>query len=644
MSDLKKLYPVKTKRDTLIDKSKYDEWYAQSIADPDSFWSERAVEHLDWYKPWDKVRSGSLAAGDYKWFVGGTLNVSYNCIDRHVEQGHADQTAIIWEGNDGDSLSVSYQELLSQVSRLANALKERGIKKGDRVCIYMPMIPEAAYAMLACARIGAIHTVVFAGFSAEALTTRILDAQCSLVLTADVSKRGEKNVPLKVKVDEAVKKCASVHTVISVNTADQPTQTSKIDIDYHESIKKVSAICEPEHMDAEDPLFILYTSGSTGKPKGVLHTTGGYLLYAAFTHKYIFDYHENDIYWCTADVGWITGHTYIIYGPLANRATTVMFEGTPTYPSPSRSWEIVDKHQVNILYSTPTTIRTLMAHGDQHVTKHSLKSLQTLGSVGEPINPEAWRWYYEVVGKSECPIVDTWWQTETGGIAIAPLPGVSQLKPGAAGQPFFGITPVIIDDDGNELSGETSGKLVLNGSWPGQLRGLYSAQERFMETYLNKYPGYFITGDGAERDAGGYISIVGRVDDTLNIAGRLLGTAELESALVLHKDIAEAAVVGTPNQVKGWSIAAFVTPNIGIEETEILHKELRDQVSKEVGSFAKPDEIHFVKNLPKTRSGKIMRRLLRKMASGQTDDLGDTSTLANPETVAEIILSLKSKR
>jgi acetyl-CoA synthetase len=644
MSDnQQKMYPVSFKRAPLIDEDTYHAWYKRSVEDPQSFWAEKAIEHLHWYTQWKKVQSGTLAEGNVKWFEGGTLNASYNCIDRHIEQGKGGQTAIIWEGNEGETLTISYAELLVHVSRLANVLKSRGVKRGDRVCIYMPMIPEATYAMLACARIGAIHSVVFAGFSPEALSSRINDAQCTVVVTADVGRRGDKVIALKSRVDEAILKCPSVHTVLVVQTQEEQVSFASCDIDYHEAISQVSDVCEPEHMDAEDPLFILYTSGSTGKPKGVLHTTGGYLLYASMTHKYVFDYQEGDIYWCAADVGWITGHTYIVYGPLLNCATVVMFEGTPTYPSPSRYFEVIDKHKVNIFYSTPTAIRALMAYGNAFVESTSRASLVRLGSVGEPINPEAWRWYYEIVGNGECPIVDTWWQTETGGIAITPLPGASTLKPGSAMRPFFGIEPVIVDSEGRELIGEASGALLLKGSHPGLMRDVYGDHERFLDTYLRPYPGYYLTGDGVERDADGDLTITGRIDDTLNISGRLIGTAELESSLVLHVDIVEAAVVSIPHPIKGQSIFAFVTPVAGVEETLALYGELCQLVNREIGSFAKPDTILVTKFLPKTRSGKIMRRVLRKIASGEHDDLGDTSTLADAEVVTEIIEAFKKK-
>lgn len=627
----------KSERIPHIDKSRYEELYKQSLENPDTFWSAQAEQFITWYKKWDTVVSGDSLSGNYRWFDGASLNASYNCIDRHVESGYGEQVAFFWESNGGKTTEITYRQLLFHVSKLANVLRERGVRKGDRVCIYMPMIPEAVYAMLACARIGAVHTVVFGGFSSEALLSRIQDAGCTVVISADVSNRGNKTVPLAERVYDVLPSCPQVHTVLVVQTKEESISETPIIIDYQKAVATVSEECIPEHMEAEDPLFILYTSGSTGKPKGVLHSTGGYLLYAGMTHKYVFDYHEGDVYWCTADVGWITGHSYIVYGPLCNRATSVLFEGIPTYPDASRYWNIVDKYQVNIFYSTPTTIRMLMAQGDSFVTKTSRESLRTLGTVGEPINPEAWRWYYEVVGGRRCSIVDTWWQTETGGHAIAPIPGVAPAKPGSAMLPFFGINPVIVDESGAEIVGEGEGTLLLKGSWPGQMRSLYNNHERFLDTYLRPYPGYYLTGDGARRDGDGHLWITGRVDDTMNIAGRLIGTAEIESAFVLHPSVAEAAVVAVTHPITGFSMRAYVCLVSGASDSGALDAELIESVKTHVGSFAKPEKIVYVPGLPKTRSGKIMRRLLRKIAEGKTEALGDISTLAEPEVVEEII-------
>ncbi len=621
-----------------ITKEKYQAMYQHSIDDPEGFWAEQAEQFLDWYKPWDKVLEWDYHKAFIRWFEGGKLNVSHNCIDRHLES-RGDQTAIIWEGDDpGTDKKITYRELHEQVCKLANALKNHGISKGDRVCIYMPMIPEAAYAMLACARIGAVHSVVFAGFSPEALKDRILDSDCRVVITADESRRGGRTIPLKKQVDQALQGCPEVHTTLVVrNTGADIAWHEGRDVWYHESMANASSECEPEWMDAEDPLFILYTSGSTGKPKGVLHTTGGYLLYAAITHKYIFDYHDGDIYWCTADVGWITGHSYIVYGPLANGAITLMFEGVPTWPDASRFWQVCDKHQVNIFYTAPTAIRALMREGEEPVKRTSRTSLRLLGSVGEPINPEAWEWYYRVVGEQRCPIVDTWWQTETGGILISPLPGAIPLKPGSATLPFFGVTPAIVDDQGNILEGECEGNLVMTRPWPGQMRGVYGNPQRFYDTYFKTYPGMYFSGDGARRDADGYYWITGRVDDVLNVSGHRLGTAEIESALVLHDAVAEAAVVGFPHDIKGQGIYAYVTLVKGVEPSEALRQELVQLVRKEIGPIATPDVIQWAPALPKTRSGKIMRRILRKIATNDLDNLGDTSTLADPEVVEELI-------
>jgi len=639
MSDVKvyDVFPEIAAKAHITDE-KYQEMYARSISDPDGFWAEQAKEFVTWFQGWDKVQGGSYASGQISWFEGAKLNVAYNCLDRHLET-RGDQVAIIWEGDDPEvDKKITLRELHEKVCRFANVLKGRGVKKGDRICIYLPMIPEAAVAMLACARIGAVHSVVFGGFSPEALKDRILDSGCDVVITADGGMRGGKAVHLKANVDKALTHCSDVHTVIVVKHVGlQQEWKEGRDIWYNDEIEKVSADCPAEEMDAEDPLFILYTSGSTGKPKGVLHTTGGYLLYTAMTHKYVFDYHDGDIYWCTADVGWVTGHSYIIYGPLANGATTLMFEGVPTYPDASRFWQVVDKHQVNIFYTAPTAIRALMAQGNEPVKKTSRKSLRILGTVGEPINPEAWEWYYHVVGDSRCPIMDTWWQTETGGFLITPLPGVTQLKPGSATRPFFGITPAIVNTEGDVLEGEAEGNLIITRSWPGQMRTVYGDHQRFIDTYLKNYPGNYFTGDGARRDKDGYYWITGRVDDVINVSGHRMGTAEVESALVLHEAVAEAAVVGYPHDIKGQGIYAYVTLMTGIESNEELQKELVKQVRTEIGPIASPDVIQWAPGLPKTRSGKIMRRILRKIAANEVDNLGDTSTLADPSVVDSLI-------
>ena len=616
----------------------YQRLYRQSIEQPDTFWAEQAKAFLDWSKPWDKVYSGDLKKGQVSWFEGAQLNVSYNCIDRHLQQ-RGEQVALIWEGdNPAESANITYNKLHSHVCRLANALKSRGVKKGDRVCIYMPMIPEATYAMLACARIGAVHSVVFGGFSPDALRDRILDADCRTVITADEGVRGGKYVPLKANVDKALQSCPNVSTVVVVErTQGEIDWVDGRDIWYHEALQTVDSDCPPEPMDAEDPLFILYTSGSTGKPKGVLHSTGGYLLMAAMTHKYVFDYHDGDIYWCTADVGWVTGHSYIVYGPLANGATSLVFEGVPNYPDASRFWQVIDKHQVNIFYTAPTAIRALMREGTGPVEKTSRSSLRLLGSVGEPINPEAWEWYYHVVGEMRCPIVDTWWQTETGAILITPLPGATDLKPGSATRPFFGVQPVLLDEQGHEIDGPGSGVLAIKSSWPSQIRSIYGDHQRMVDTYFKPYPGYYFTGDGARRDEDGYYWITGRVDDVINVSGHRIGTAEIESALVLHDAVAEAAVVGYPHDIKGQGIYAFVTPMNGVEVSEALKQELLALVGKEIGSFAKPELIQWAPGLPKTRSGKIMRRILRKIACNELDTLGDTSTLADPSVVDSLV-------
>ncbi|SFU18504.1 acetate--CoA ligase [Pseudomonas marincola] len=616
----------------------YQRLYRQSVEQPEAFWAEQAKQLLDWFTPWQSVHHVDMRKGHATWFKGGKLNVSYNCIDRHLQQ-RGEQIAFIWEGDDpSESAHITYNKLHHHVCRLANVLKERGVEKGDRVCIYMPMIPEAAYAMLACTRIGAVHSVVFGGFSPDALRDRILDCDCKMVITADEGVRGGKYIPLKANVDKALQSCPKVDTVVVVQrTEGKIDWQSGRDIWYHEAVHAVEADCAPEPMDAEDPLFILYTSGSTGKPKGVLHTTGGYLLQAAMTHKYVFDYHDDDVYWCSADVGWVTGHSYIVYGPLANGATSLIFEGVPNYPDASRFWQVVDKHQVNIFYTAPTALRALMREGDGPVKSTSRSSLRLLGSVGEPINPEAWEWYFNVVGDKRCPIVDTWWQTETGAIMITPLPGATELKPGSATRPFFGVQPVLLDEQGKEIDGVGSGVLAMKASWPSQIRSVYGDHQRMIDTYFSAYPGYYFSGDGARRDEDGYYWITGRVDDVLNVSGHRIGTAEVESALVLHDAVAEAAVVGYPHDLKGQGVYAFVTPMRGVEPTEALQQELLALVSKEIGSFAKPDLVQWAQALPKTRSGKIMRRILRKIACNELDTLGDTSTLADPSVVDGLI-------
>ena len=621
-----------------LDKTRFQELYQQSIASPDEFWAGQADELLHWHQRWQSVSSSDFNKAETNWFTGAKLNVAFNCIDRHLEQ-RGEQTAIIWEGDEPtEDKKITYRELHAHVCKFANALKARGVSKGDRVCIYMPMIPEATYAMLACARIGAVHSVVFGGFSPESLKDRILDSDCQTIITADEGLRGGRTVPLKDNVDAALEQCPDVHSVFVVRRtkADVPWFDGR-DVCYLKSTEAASAECEVELMDAEDPLFILYTSGSTGKPKGVLHTTAGYLLGASITHKYVFDYHEGDIYWCTADVGWVTGHSYIVYGPLANGATTLMFEGVPTYPDASRFWQVIDKHQVNIFYTAPTALRALMSAGDKPVTSTSRSSLRLLGSVGEPINPEAWEWYYKVVGDSRCAIVDTWWQTETGAIMITPIPGVTDLKPGSAATPFFGVKAALLDADGNELEGAATGNLVLCQSWPSQIRSVYGDHQRCIDTYFTTYPGYYFTGDSARRDDEGYYWVTGRVDDVINVSGHRLGTAEIESALVLHCAVAEAAVVGYPHDVKGQGIYAYVTLMSGTEESENLRSELLKFVAKEIGAFARPEFIQFAPGLPKTRSGKIMRRILRKLAANELDNLGDTTTLAEPAVVEQLI-------
>lgn len=641
-----KLYPVtdSAASQSHLNKERFQKLYEQSIDSPEKFWAEQAEELIYWHKPWQAVCSSNFKKAEATWFTGAKLNVAYNCIDKHLER-RADQTAIIWEGDDPlEDKNITYRELHSHVCKFSNALKTRGVKKGDRVCIYMPMIPEAAYAMLACARIGAIHSVVFGGFSPESIKDRILDSDCQTVITADEGLRGGRKIPLKANVDAALEHCPDVHSVFVIKrtNASVPWFEGR-DVCYHEAVAVASSICDVELMDAEDPLFILYTSGSTGKPKGVLHTTAGYLLGASITHKYVFDYHEGDIYWCTADVGWVTGHSYIVYGPLANGAVTLMFEGVPTYPDASRFWQVIDKHQVNIFYTAPTAIRALMSVGDDPVTKTSRGSLRILGSVGEPINPEAWEWYYHVVGGARCPIVDTWWQTETGAIMITPLPGVTDLKPGAASMPFFGVSAALLDADGNELKGATTGNLVLSQSWPSQIRSVYGDHQRCIDTYFKTYPGYYFTGDSARRDSDGYYWVTGRVDDVINVSGHRLGTAEIESALVLHQSVAEAAVVDFPHEIKGQGIYAYVTLMTEIKETEELRAELVKFVASEIGSFAKPEIIQFTPVLPKTRSGKIMRRILRKIAANELDNLGDTTTLADPTVVEHIVANRAHK-
>ena len=621
-----------------IDQALYESMYRQSVENPDEFWAEQARKFLTWDKEWDQVSDYDFRAGKASWFSGGTLNVTVNCIDRHLPT-RGNQTAIIWEGDDpNDSAHITYAELHEQVCRLANVLKERGVKKGDRVCIYMPMVVEATYAMLACARIGAIHSVVFGGFSPESLKDRILDSDCQTLITADEGVRGGKKIPLKENCDKALQDCPNLSTCIVVKRtgADVEMQDGR-DIWYDAAVASVSAVCDPEMVDAETPLFILYTSGSTGKPKGVMHTTGGYLLMAAMTFKYAFDYKDGDIYWCTADVGWVTGHTYIVYGPLANGATTLMFEGVPTYPDASRCWQVCDKHQVNQFYTAPTALRALMGLGDSFVESTSRSSLKLLGTVGEPINPEAWEWYFNIVGERRCPIVDTWWQTETGAHMITPLPGAISMKPGSATRPFFGVQPILVDDEGNELEGEVSGNLCIKASWPSQIRSVYGDHQRMIDTYFSTFPGYYFTGDGARRDADGYYWITGRVDDVLNCSGHRLGTAEIESALVLHPSVSEAAVVGYPHDIKGQGIYAYVTLMVGAEPSDELQKELVGLCVQEIGPIAKPDVIQWAPGLPKTRSGKIMRRILRKIACNELDSLGDTSTLADPGVVADLI-------
>ena len=631
-------YPIiKTNRKPLIDSETYESMYKHSIKDGDDFWAEQAEAFVDWEKKWDKVSDVDYNQGKIAWFEGASLNVTYNCLDRHLAE-RGDQVAIIWEGDDPNlSQSITYNELYEKVCKLANGLKSLGVTKGDRVCLYMPMVVEASVAMLACARIGAIHSVVFGGFSPDALRDRILDCECKVVITADEGVRGGKATPLKANVDEAVEDCPCVDAVVVVERTSGSINWGQRDVWYHVLVANQSADCPCEMFDAETPLFILYTSGSTGKPKGVLHTSGGYLLYAAMTHKYTFDYQEGDIYWCSADVGWVTGHSYIVYGPLANGATTLMFEGVPNYPDASRFWQVVDKHQVNIFYTAPTAIRALMGAGDKFVQQTSRSSLKILGTVGEPINPEAWEWYFHTVGEGNCPVVDTWWQTETGGHMITPMPFATALKPGSASKPFFGIEPQVVNEAGDVLEGEAEGILVLARSWPGQMRTLYNNHSRFMEAYFSTYPGKYFAGDGVKRDADGYYWITGRVDDVLNISGHRLGTAEIESALVLHKLVSEAAVVGMPHDIKGQGIYAYVSLMAGTAATDNIRQDLVALVRKEIGPIATIDKIQFAPGLPKTRSGKIMRRILRKIAEDDYDNLGDTSTLAEPKVVEDLI-------
>ena len=634
------LFPVSDEwaKRAWVDAPTYKAMYDRSINDPEGFWGEHG-NRVDWIRPFTRVKDTSYTGDVHiRWFADGTLNAAYNCIDRHLAK-RADQTAIIWEGDDPkDSRHITYRELHEQVSRLANVLKARGVKKGDRVTVYLPMIPEAAYALLACARIGAVHSVVFGGFSPDSLKDRIVDCGSTVLITADEGLRGGRAVALKANADEALKSCPDVDTVIVVRrTGGKVAWTEGRDIWLHDAAAQVSADCPPEEVGAEDPLFILYTSGSTGKPKGVLHTTGGYMVYASMTHQYVFDYHDGDIYWCTADVGWVTGHSYILYGPLANGATTLMFEGVPNYPDTSRFWQVVDKHKVNIFYTAPTAIRALMRDGEGPVKKTSRASLRLLGSVGEPINPEAWLWYHNVVGDSRCPIVDTWWQTETGGILITPLPGAIAQKPGSATLPFFGVKPLIVDNDGTPLEGATEGNLCIADSWPGQMRTVFGDHERFVQTYFSTFKGLYFTGDGCRRDEDGYYWITGRVDDVINVSGHRMGTAEVESALVAHAKVAEAAVVGYPHDIKGQGIYAYVTLIAGEQPTEELRKELAHWVRKQIGPIATPDLIQWAPGLPKTRSGKIMRRILRKIAANEHEALGDTSTLADPAVVTDLV-------
>ena len=631
--------PKILERAHLSSLEQYGELYKRSINDPTEFWEEIA-QRLDWYKPWNKVREFDFVNGEIEWFSGGELNASYNCIDRHINEGHGEDIAIIWEGNDpNQSRKFSYNDLLKEVSQFANALKELGVQKGDRVCLYMQMIPELAIAVLACARIGAVHSVVFGAFSSDSLRDRINDSECKILVTQDTGVRGAKqNIPMKENADQALFDTPSIEHVIVVRRTGEPVNMdAKRDLWWHEATSGVSAKCEPVAMDSEDPLFILYTSGSTGKPKGVLHTTGGYLVYASFTHQMVFDYHPGDIYWCTADLGWITGHSYIVYGPLSNRATTIMFEGVPNYPDFGRFWDVVDKHKVNQFYTAPTALRALMKEGNEWVSSRDLSSLRLLGTVGEPIKEPEWKWYYDIVGQGQCPIVDTWWQTETGGILITPLPGATPTKPGSATLPFFGVEPVLLSEDGKEIEGNNvSGLLALRSSWPGQMRTIYGDHKRFIDVYFSQCPGYYFTGDGARRDEDGYYWITGRVDDVLNVSGHRIGTAEVEGAIGKANGVAEAAVVGFPHDIKGQAIYAFVTLMTGVNESDEIYSGILESVKKDIGPHAKPDEIQFTPALPKTRSGKIMRRILRKIAEGDLDNMGDTSTLADPGVVESL--------
>ena len=634
-----KTQPKISKRAHISSLEQYGELYKRSINDPTEFWEEIA-QRLDWYKPWNKVREFDFVNGEIEWFSGGELNACYNCIDRHINEGHGEDIAIIWEGNDpNQSRKFSYNDLLKEVSQFANALKELGVQKGDRVCLYMQMIPELAIAVLACARIGAVHSVVFGAFSSDSLRDRINDSECKILVTQDTGVRGTKqNIPMKANADQALFDTPSIEHVIVVRRTGEPVNMdAKRDLWWHESTSGVSAKCEPVAMDSEDPLFILYTSGSTGKPKGVLHTTGGYLVYASFTHQMVFDYHPGDIYWCTADLGWITGHSYIVYGPLSNRATTIMFEGVPNYPDFGRFWDVVDKHKVNQFYTAPTALRALMKEGNEWVSSRDLSSLRLLGTVGEPIKEPEWKWYYDIVGQGQCPIVDTWWQTETGGILITPLPGATPTKPGSATLPFFGVEPVLLTEDGKEIEGNNvSGLLALRSSWPGQMRTIYGDHKRFIDVYFSQCPGYYFTGDGARRDEDGYYWITGRVDDVLNVSGHRIGTAEVEGAIGKANGVAEAAVVGFPHDIKGQGIYAFVTLMTGVNESDEIYSGILESVKKDIGPHAKPDEIQFTPALPKTRSGKIMRRILRKIAEGDLDNMGDTSTLADPSVVESL--------
>ena len=646
MNDIKVFKPDyrDAEKSHIPDMTTYRRLYDKSVKDPEGFWAEQA-ERLDWYKKWDKVADNDLTKAQIKWFEGGKLNVSYNCLDRHIKAGHGDQTALIWEGNDPNTdTALSYAELLSEVSKFANILKEKGVEKGDRVCIYMQMIPELAIAMLACTRIGAVHSIVFGAFSPDSLRDRINDSSCKVLITQDTGVRGTKqNIPMKSNADIALKNTPSIETVIVVQrTGEEVAMQEGRDFWWKELMETADNICQPVEMDAEDPLFILYTSGSTGKPKGVLHTTGGYMVYTSFTHELVFDYHPGDIYWCTADIGWITGHSYIIYGPLANRATTLMFEGVPNYPDFGRFWDVVEKHKVNIFYTAPTALRALMREGNDYVINRDRSSIKILGTVGEPIKEPEWMWYYDVVGENRCPIVDTWWQTETGGILITPLPAATKLKPGSATLPFFGITPVILDPDGTELHGNPAeGLLAIKTSWPGQMRTIYGDHKRFYDTYFSMFKGYYFTGDGARRDEDGYYWITGRVDDVLNVSGHRLGTAEIEGAIGAHPSVAEAAVVGYPHDIKGQGIYAYVTLMAGVEADDNTFSEIKMKVRELIGPHASPDKIQFTPALPKTRSGKIMRRILRKIAKGDTANLGDTSTLADPDVVDDLVAGMQ---